>query len=274
MKKPQTLTEYKDWCRESLQVDFDDERTQTRYEINLNNAYFKAINHNFIKTLNKQLEDWSNEYEIITNSQLLMNQSSLNLVRKPYESAIDKSFRINVLWNKSFPNEPKKGWVTDKNLYSYFNDTIRGYLVCRFIDGPRFIAEQLTNYAKNLGLKSRFYSQERDEGYYAYHFYVTIDMSFVDESFREFKSELEIEIQLTTQLQEVLKSLTHQFYQTNRLKTNQNDSKWKWEYQTNQFKVSYISHTLHLLESIILEIRDSKINHQKITKQLGNTSDD
>jgi ppGpp synthetase/RelA/SpoT-type nucleotidyltranferase len=202
-----------------------------------------------------------------------MNRSNLKLVKKPYESAIDKSFRINALWNDGFPNEPKKGWVTPRNLHFYFNDGIRSYLVCRFIDGPRFIAEQLTNYAKSLGLKSRFYSQERDEGYYAYHFYVTINVYFIDESFKKVNSEIEIEIQLTTQLQEVLKSLIHEFYQANRLKQSSN-SKWKWEYKTNRFRVGYISHALHLLESIIVEIRDgsSETKHSS-EKSEYNTND-
>lgn len=129
----------------------------------------------------------------------------------------------------------------------------------------RFIAKQLGKYAKSLGLKSRFYSQEREEGYYAYHFYVTIEVPFLDESFKKINSEIEIEIQLTTQLQEVLKELTHQFYQVNRLRSD-NNSKWKWNYKTNGFKLSYVSHTLHLLESIIIEIRDNKTDVNQLNE--------
>jgi ppGpp synthetase/RelA/SpoT-type nucleotidyltranferase len=273
MKKPGTLEEYKDWCREFLQVNFDDDTSRTRYETNLNIAYLAAESHIFFEHLDRKLEEWSNHYEKTTNSQLLMNQSNLKLVKKPYESAIDKSFRINALWNDDFPKEPKKGWVTPRNLHFYFNDGIRGYLVCRFIDGPRFIAEQLRDYAKNLGLKSRFYSQERDEGYYAYHFYVTIGVSFIDESFKKVNSEIEIEIQLTTQLQEVLKNLTHQFYQANRLKPS-SSSKWKWEYKTINFRIGYISHTLHLLESIIIEIRDGQLETKDASEKSEYNSND
>jgi hypothetical protein len=86
---------------------------------------------------------------------------------------------------------------------------------------------------------------------------VTIDVSFIDELFKKVNSKIEVEIQLTTQLQEVLKNLTHQFYQVNRLKPSRT-SKWKWDYKTNRFRVGYLSHTLHLLESIIVEIRDNK----------------
>jgi ppGpp synthetase/RelA/SpoT-type nucleotidyltranferase len=232
MKKPRTLEEYKNWCRNSLKIDFDDETSRNRYETNLNLAYLFVENHSFFQALTVQLEELSNEYEKTTNSELLMSLHNFKLVKKTYESAVDKSFRINVLWNDKFPEEPKKGWVTPKNLHCYFNDGVRGYLVCRFIDGPRFIAERLRSYAKSLDLKGDFYSQEREEGYYAYHFYLTLNVPFIDESFRRTESDIQVEIQLTTQLQEVLKSLTHQFYQVNRLEPNRT-SKWKWDYKTN-----------------------------------------
>jgi hypothetical protein len=162
MKKPETFEQYKNWCGEFLEIDFDDDTSRTRYETNLNIAYLTAENHVFFKTLEKKLEEWSEDYERTTDSQLLMSLFNFKLVKKTYESAVDKSFRINVLWNEDFPKEPKKGWVTPRNLQSYFNDGVRGYLVCRFIDGPRFIAERLRDYAKSLNLKSRFYSQERE----------------------------------------------------------------------------------------------------------------
>jgi hypothetical protein len=68
---------------------------------------------------------------------------------------------------------------------------------------------------------------------------------------------VEIEIQITTQLQEVLRSLTHKFYEAQRLQVVPDKGKWKWDFKSNRFKVGYLSHTLHLLESVILESRDS-----------------
>ncbi|MGB3760985.1 MAG: hypothetical protein WBA07_32210 [Rivularia sp. (in: cyanobacteria)] len=265
MSNPETLEDYKSWCREFLNVDFDDEASKNRYEINILNAHLAANNHSFFQLLDRKLEECSDSYEQMTNSELFISPVNFKLVQKTYDSAVDKSFRTNILWNDNFPEEPKKGWVTPINLHSYFNDAVRGYLICRFIDGPRFIAKQLGKYAKSLGLKSRFYSQEREEGYYAYHFYVTIEVPFLDESFKKVNSQIEIEIQLTTQLQEVLKELTHQFYQVNRLRSD-NNSKWKWNYKTNGFKLSYVSHTLHLLESIIIEIRDNKTDVNQLNE--------
>ncbi|MEH1892195.1 MAG: hypothetical protein V7K92_23010 [Nostoc sp.] len=265
MRKSETFEEYKSWCGEFLQTDFDDDTSRNRYETNLNIAYLAAESHVFFETLKKKFDEWSEDYKKATDSELLMSPFNLKVVKKTYESAVDKSFRINVLWNEDFPKEPKKGWVTSRNLHFYFNDGVRGYIVCRFIDGPKFIAERLKKYAKSLGLKSHFYSQEREEGYYAYHFYVTIHIPFIDESFKRIVSEIEVEIKLTTQLQEVLKNLTHQFYEVNRLKPGKT-SKWKWDYRTNRFRVGYISHTLHLLESIIVEIRDNKTETSELSE--------
>jgi hypothetical protein len=59
MKKPKTFEEYKTWCREFLEIDFDDDTSRTRYETNLNIAYLTAENHVFFKTLEKKLEEWS-----------------------------------------------------------------------------------------------------------------------------------------------------------------------------------------------------------------------
>jgi hypothetical protein len=66
---------------------------------------------------------------------------------------------------------------------------------------------------------------------------------------------------VTTQLQEVLRGLTHTFYEEQRATESRKTSKWKWEVRTNRFRVSYLSHTLHLLEAIILEARDEMKDH-------------
>ncbi len=257
MKKPKDISEYKEWVKDNLGTDFNDESSLNLYETNINSALSAIEEHIFFTNLSDKLLDWSNSYENTTGSILLMSQERLKLIQKSYESAINKSFRVNILQNKNFPKPPEKGWVVHKNLYTYFNDVIRGTIVCRFIDAPTFLTNELSNYARTLKLDTRYYSQEREEGYYAYHFYVFIPVKLLDESFRRVDSKIEVEIQITTQLQELLKSLTHKLYEVDRLATKKFDSKWKWEYKTNRFKVSYLSHTLHLLESVIVESRNS-----------------
>lgn len=256
MKRPKNISEYKNWIKATLETDFDDETSQNLFETNLNYAMNVVEEHSFFANLSQRLREWSKSYETNTGSNLLMKEESLQLFQKSYESAINKSYRVNILQNTSFPKKPEKGWVTHKNLFEYFNDLIRGTIVCRFIDAPTFLTKELTKYAESLGLETKFYSQAKEEGYYAYHFYVFIPVKLLNEEFKKFDSKIEVEIQITTQLQDVLKSLTHIQYENDRLKSKKLDNKWKWEYKTNKFKVSYLSHTLHLLESVIVESRD------------------
>lgn len=256
-KGPQNLLEYKIWTKKELHADFDSEKSVNLFSTNVNIAQLAVEQHQFFTELHHYLLKWDNAYERKMHSPLLMNREPLKLFKKTYESAVDKSFRRNVLWNPKFPLQPDGGWITPAVLYRVFNDLVRTTIVCRFIDGPEFLVSKLSEFASKLKLKSKSYSHERDEGYYAYHFYVFIPVKLLDAEFKEFTHDMEVEIQITTQLQDVLKNLTHKFYEVDRLNSEKKTSKWKWDYNSNSFKVSYLSHTLHLLEAIILESRNS-----------------
>jgi hypothetical protein len=130
-------------------------------------------------------------------------------------------------------------------------------LVCKFLDGPEFLTSRLVHYADGLGLNPRSYSQERDEGYYALHFYATFKVDLLNKEFQAQDSPVELEIQTTTQLQEILKGLTYTYYKESRTQPAKDRSKWKWEYETNRFKAGYLGHTLHLLEALIVQLRDA-----------------
>jgi ppGpp synthetase/RelA/SpoT-type nucleotidyltranferase len=270
MPKPKTIAQYSEWAAVHLGSNFEDPKIRRIYEVNLNTCFNIVSKHQFFLDLQTQLEKWEQEYQALTITELFMDASPPELVLKPYESAIDKSFRVNVLWNENFPNPPKKGWVTADNLYYCFNDLIRCSIVCRFIDGPRFVTDKLMDFAKSLTLERRRYSQERDEGYYAFHYYVKFPVRLLNSNWDELESNIEVEIQVTTQLQDVLRNLTHNFYKANRILPEQDSSKWKWDFKSNRFRVGYLSHTLHLLESIILESRDEMAEQFK----RGNTPDE
>jgi hypothetical protein len=47
---------------------------------------------------------------------------------------------------------------------------------------------------------------------------------------------------------------------------NPDRGKWKWEFESSRFKVGYLSHTLHLLESVILEARNNVLGDGKEDK--------
>ena len=263
MTKPTSYEGYLKWAKENLDSDFEDPRVRRVYDANLLTFYNLFSRHNFYLDLQDRLTYWEQIYQDETEARLFMEHSPPEILRKPFKSAVDKSFRVNVLWNDSFPEPPKHGWVNAENLCYYFNDVIRTSIVCRFIDGPMFVTDQLMTLAKELDLERRRYTQEREEGYYAYHFYVKFPVNVVGFDWEQTMATLEVEIQVTTQLQDVLRDLTHSFYRESRLSSKKDSKKWKWSFRSNQFRIGYLSHALHLLESIILDAREGVIAENK-----------
>jgi hypothetical protein len=171
-----------------------------------------------------------------------------------------------VLRNSSFPYEPPDGWVHQANLYSKMNDLVRGTLICRFVDAPEFVTAQISEYADRFGLTNRAYSQEREDGYYAFHSYVTFEAEVFDAHWNKAHTAVEVEIQITTQLQEVLRTLTHPLYERRRLQSDDGSGKWKWDFNSTRFRFAYLSHSLHLLESMILESRGGALTNKRSSK--------
>lgn len=261
MCKPKGIDEYIEWASKELNSLFSDPRIKRLYETNINNIFNAVSQHPFFVGFSSKAKEWENEYFQRTKAELFRDRNSPELITKPYDSVVEKTYRQNVLWNKAFPNSPKNGWYDHQNIYHKINDLVRGCLVCRFIDGPAIVANAIEAYTKVSGLSSRQYSQEREDGYYAFHVYITFPVSVFNIDWNEIQIKAEVEIQVTTQLQEVLRSLTHKFYEKQRISETTDRGKWKWDFSSNRFKVGYLSHTLHLLESIILESRDNVLSN-------------
>jgi len=257
--RPATEAAYIKWAKDNLSVDFDDQAAGF-YRMQVSTALLTIGQHPFFNGLESFLHHCDEEYHHTTSSVLFMSNMSVNLNTKPFGSAVNKTFRMNIVWNKNFPEKPRHhGWVTPQNWLGKINDIVRGRIVCKYIDAPKFLAEKLNTYAQGMNLQSRYRSEERDEGYYAFHFHVKIPTPInLWDSTRLVESmiDMAVEIQITTQLQEVLYQITHQFYAGRKSEVFHDRSAWKWEISSNRFKAGYMSHTLHLLEAIILQLRD------------------
>lgn len=230
--------------------------------------------HPFFLGLPAQLERYSQEYRVVKGGALFMDpdyaQSVVNLYIKPFTSAVDKSFRHNCLWNRKFPKAPiarrigaPSVWATPDNWLSVFDDIVRTSMVCKFIDGPGWLAERLHQCARTQhGLEASFSSRQLDSGYYAYHLYVDFPMKLMKSPKLGGTEDVAVtvEIQFTTQLQEALRAITHEQYAERRLTAEDglNRHSWKWDYTAEEFRAGYLAHTLHLLEGIIAELRDQQ----------------
>ena len=79
-------------------------------------------------------------------------------------------------------------------------------------------------------------------------------MHLVDQSWQQFGEAVLLEIQITTEMQHMLYELTHRFYDRERNLSPKDPHSWKWDYRSARFSASYLSHTLHLLEGMILQL--------------------
>jgi len=256
MTEPTSVDEYKQWAKEELGDDLSADSTRRIYETNVGQGLSALQQTGFVRGLSDFLEGCDERYRAETSSRLRMTHGTVEFAAKPFDSVINKLFRLNVVWNRSYPKAPKDGWYTSKNMYARIDDLIRTTVVCKFLDGPEFLAEALTGYSVGLGLDVEARSLEREEGYYAFHVYPRFALQVVDETWSTTDTMVEVEIQITTQLQEVLRELTHRFYEEIRLQRVPDKKLWKWQSNDPRFRAGFLSHSLHMLEGLILELRN------------------
>lgn len=256
ISQPETTEQYIEWASTTLGVDFAASAIRNRFETNVQNAQNTVQNSRFVREFPTFIAQQEQLHHEQTGAGLLMS-SELNVLRKPFDSAVTKSFRINVIRNRNFPRPPANGWITPDTWYSKFDDLVRSTLTCRFLDGPRVLTTALDAYARDMGLSARYTPRNTDDGYYAFHQYTGFQVDIVDSAWQTQATTVEFEIQLTTQLQEVLRELTHPLYERARVTTGRRDESWKWEFDTPRFRTSYLGHTLHMIEAIIVQVRDS-----------------
>jgi len=195
------------------------------------------------------------EYFLKTEYPLYLTKESPPILTKPFKSLIMKSFRRNIINNKNYPNPPEKGWLFPSNWFEDTNDLVRTCFVVKYLDGVEFLAEKFLEFAKGEGLNTNLDFEAKDEGYYAAHFYLFFHCEVPTLEFDPEKKTFQIEIQITTQLQEVISKLTHVFYEAKRAETKIPDKKWQWQYKSKEFSANYLGHILHYIEGMIMKIR-------------------
>lgn len=100
--------------------------------------------------------------------------------------------------------------------------------------------------------------EAREEGYYAAHLGVKQELTLIDERYTPTSHLVNVEIQITTELQSLIKDLLHRYYEANRIKHNVQNSKWQWDYLCDEFNSNYLGHIVHYVEGKIVELRDKQ----------------
>jgi hypothetical protein len=259
VEKPKDIIAYRKWLLEYQKVDIG-ERAKRYYETVMSKAIADIQKSDMWQELKSDLNIINQAYFLKTNYYLFVSDGAPELLAKPFESLVEKSFRKNVIENRDWPEAPRRaGWVLPEQWYRQVNDLVRTCFVVKYLDGVNFLVEELEKRARAAGYQDRTYFEAREEGYYAAHFYFKFPCEIPKENWDTREEVIAVELQVTTQLQEVIRKLLHKYYETQRSASKKPDMKWQWDYKSDEFAANYLGHILHYVEGMIMDVRDNKV---------------
>ena len=247
-----TYTEWEHYEEDSDQFWVEQEELYEDYTKLLRTRFYESA---FWQSLISNLRNESERYLINGAYPLLaLEPENISVVRKPWDSFFHKTYRFNVLQNKSWPRPPLKfqsRWVTPNNWFAVIPDVIRTTIIVRYFDGFDIVKDIVAATAKASKLGKPSVSHEaRPEGYYAIHQTVYVPLSpRVDETIV-----VPVEIQICTQIQDVLRALTHKLYEDRRqVEKTQRALPVSWVLEHEGFVPNHLGHMLHLADGLIMK---------------------
>lgn len=261
--KPKDIDEYKKWLEEEHNAEITD-RTRNRYTSVADKIKLDFETSEFWGQLIESLQEWKYKYQFERKYPLLMSDDSPRLYTKSFDSFLLKTFRKNVIENKNWPNAPYNGWMLPDSWYSSINDIVRTLIVVKYLDGVQFIIDNIKSLCEQNSLNHKIHFEAREEGYYAAHLYVQREFEIPRIDWDTDKVDISIEIQVTTQLQDVIRKLLHKHYEERRKQVMDDDMKWQWDYKSDEFSANYLGHILHYVEGMIVEIREKQKKEEQI----------
>lgn len=252
--RPPDFSHYEPWLKQRHGVVVDTQ-LRGRYESVTAIAAAKFAETALWTGLREQLREANAQYQVDTRFLLLNVDQPLVLHRKPFQSYLLKTFRKNCL-SPSWPYKPEPNWFLPDRCIPEINDLIRTRLIVRYLDGVEYLLNRIQASAESNGLAFRSDMEAKEDGYYAAHAYLSFTCDVPTEAWVVAPTTISIELQITTQIQEVISNLTHQVYEQRRAELAPRD-KWQWNYRSPQFKTNYLSHILHYMEGMIMDVRDT-----------------
>lgn len=259
-KKPRYKAEYVAWLKETLDVTLYS-RLERYYQSVTADMKSNLEKSAFWQALPASLRVAEADYRRAHDLPLLSGPAVSPTVHiKPFESLLEKSYRKNVLNNGNWPDPPPGGWILPDNWLENLNDILRTTVVVKYFDGVTFLISKLTQLANEQGLdSSSSLEAHMEEGYYAAHFIARQSVEIPKIDWDTQRISAAVEIQVTTQLQEVLRSLLHTYYETTRMQPKiEEKSRWQWDHTSEEFSVNYLGHLLHYVEGMIVTVRDKQ----------------
>jgi len=258
--KPTNLEEYLQWLKNRHNVDITN-RTRIHYDAVAEKVKQQFKRSRFWKQLGANLQEYNDEYYLSNGYQLLPEKKLPKIEIKPFETFLHKTMRINVLDNNRWDKAPPDGWILPDTWYPRINDIVRTCFVVRYLDGVEFMRNKMQTLCKEDNERDfdcKFKAKE--EGYYAAHVYTREKCEipkFIVVGTEEVS--VSIEIQITTQLKEVIRELLHKHYEARREKVSTTPEElWQWNYMSGEFATNYLGHILHYVDGMIVGIREKE----------------
>jgi hypothetical protein len=136
---------------------------------------------------------------------------------KPWNSFFLKTYRKNVIENKLWPAAPQEGWILPNTWFSKINDIVRTMVVVKYLDGVEFLVNKVKSHFEERSADCKVSFEARTEGYYAAHLLTRHNFEIPRFDWDTERVDVWIEIHVVTQLQEVIRRLTHKYYEHRRV---------------------------------------------------------
>jgi len=250
-----TESEFPEWLAQNTGVELTI-RDDVHYKSATLQMQNQLLKSSFWKMICDNLKEFNDSYFAENENELLKENKEPVIEIKPFNSFIEKVYRKNILENERFPKEPDSGWITPTNWFSKINDILRTTITVRYLDGVEYLASRLESLCQE---KSKLIDKcnyiARIEGYYAAHLYFGMAFEIPKREWDTKKVYSSVEIQITTQVKEVIKELLHYYYEKKRLTKSSSEEIWQWKYDSPEFATNYLGHIIHYVEGMIVGIR-------------------
>ncbi len=256
LERPTDLPSYERWLERTHGVVVGSP-LKTRYEAIVAKVRADFLDSALWARIATTLTDLDGEYRLgAANYPLFLTPGAPDVHVKSFESFLLKTFRRNALENGNWPDPPAGGWLIPDEWYSQLNDLVRTSFVVKYLDGVRFLGNRLAAICQDLGLQSELSFEARMEGHYAAHLCVCDNFQIPGEQWDTKSIPVTVEMQITTQLQEAIRRLLHNYYEARRVLPERERVDWQWEYESDEFVANYLGHILHYVEGMIMEVRN------------------
>ena len=260
-EKPTNVEEYKKWFRDKHAMNVS--QMKIHYESVTNKILVDVQNSKAWNTLLDNVDTIDQTYWMKTGCRLIADEYRLQLQHKSFDSFFEKTFRKNVITNQEWPLPPQGGWFLPENWHIRINDVVRTLLVVRYLDGVLFAADEIEALMQSINLCCMRSLEARAEGYYAAHLDIRVPVEIPRIDWDTDDIEVSVELQITTQAQEVIRQLLHAYYEERRVVSPvEEGAPWQWDYTKVEFSTNYLGHVLHYIDGMIVDIRE-KIDRRK-----------